>query len=93
MSKSFYMINQNTCTRVKLYGIDVKNIFLINGYIEDNKEKSNYIIINTCSFLKTKEEYISSLESVSKRIHVLENETYIYNINHSPGCSGVQSDE
>ena len=57
MSKSFYMINQNTCTRVKLYGIDVKNLFLINGYVEDNKEKSNYIIINTCSFLKTKEEY------------------------------------
>ena len=57
MSKSFYMINQNTCTRVKLYGIDVKNLFLINGYVEDNKEKSDYIIINTCSFLKTKEEY------------------------------------
>ena len=57
MSKSFYMINQNTCTRVKLNGIDVKNLFLINGYVEDNKEKSDYIIINTCSFLKTKEEY------------------------------------
>ena len=57
MSKSFYMINQNTCTRVKLYGIDVKNLFLINGYVEDNKEKSDYIIINTCSFLKAKEEY------------------------------------
>ena len=57
MPKSFYMINQNTCTRVKLYGIDVKNLFLINGYVEDNKEKSDYIIINTCSFLKTKEEY------------------------------------
>ena len=57
MSKSFYMINQNTCTRVKLYGIDVKNLFLINGYVEDNKEKFDFIIINTCSFLKTKEEY------------------------------------
>ena len=57
MSKSFCMINQNTCTRVKLYGIDVKKLFLINGYVEDNKEKSDYIIINTCSFLKTKEEY------------------------------------
>ena len=57
MLKSFYMINQNTCTRVKLFGIDVKNLFLINGYIEGTKEKSDYIIINTCSFLKTKEEY------------------------------------
>ena len=57
MLKSFYMINQNTCTRVKLYGIDVKNLFLINGYAEKDKEKSGYVIINTCSFLKTKEEY------------------------------------
>ncbi len=57
MSKSFYMINQNTCTRVKLYGIDVENLFLINDYVEETKEKADYIIINTCSFLKTKEEY------------------------------------
>lgn len=57
MLKSFYMINQNTCTRVKLYGIDVKNLFLINGYVEKDKEESGYVIINTCSFLKTKEEY------------------------------------
>lgn len=57
MLKSFCMINQNTCTRVKLYGIDIKNLFLINGYVEQNKDKSDYIIINTCSFLKTKEEY------------------------------------
>ena len=57
MSKSFYMINKSTCTRVKLYGLDVRNLFLINGYIEKSIDESDYIIINTCSFLKTKEEY------------------------------------
>lgn len=57
MSKSFYMINHNTCTRVKLYGLDVKNLFLINNFIEESIDKSDYIILNTCSFLKTKEDY------------------------------------
>ena len=48
MSKSFYMINKGTCTRVKLYGLDVRNLFLINGYIEKSIDESDYIIINTC---------------------------------------------
>ena len=69
MSKSFYMINQNTCTRVKLYGIDVKNLFLINGYVEEDIEKSDYIIINTCSFLKTKEEYFMNyIKNISSNL-------------------------
>ena len=58
MSKSFYMINKGTCTRVKLYGLDVRNLFLINGYIEKGIDEARYIIINTCSFLKTKEEFM-----------------------------------
>lgn len=58
MSKKIYVYNNNTCTRVKLYGIDVTNLFLINGYeIVKEVSESNLIIINTCSFLKSKEEY------------------------------------
>ena len=58
MSKSFYMINTNTCTRVKLYGVDIQNLFIINGYKEEKTlENADYIIINTCSFLKSKEEF------------------------------------
>ena len=58
MLKSFYIINKSTCTRVKLYGEDIRNLFIINNIQESkNIEKANYIIINTCSFLKTKEEY------------------------------------
>lgn len=58
MSKKFYMYNNGTCTRVKLYGLDVNNLFIVNGYEEvDKEENADYIIVNTCSFLKSKEEY------------------------------------
>lgn len=52
------MYNNGTCTRVKLYGVDVYNLFIVNGYEEVEKEElADYIIVNTCSFLKSKEEY------------------------------------
>ena len=69
MLKSFYIINKSTCTRVKLYGEDIRNLFIINNIQESkNIEKANYIIINTCSFLKTKEEYFMNYikELISK---------------------------
>ena len=50
-----YVINENTCTRVKLYGMDVINLFKINGWeIVKEKEEADYIAINTCSFLNSK---------------------------------------
>ena len=62
MLKSFYMYNNNTCTRVKLFGLDVENLFLENGYKKNKKsENSNLIIVNTCSFLKSKEKYFLDL--------------------------------
>ena len=65
MSKKIYIYNSNTCTRVKLYGIDVCNLFTINGYkLVENVTDANLIIINTCSFLKSKEEYF--LNFISK---------------------------
>ena len=65
MSKKIYIYNQNTCTRVKLYGIDVSNLFTINGYkLVEKETDANFIIINTCSFLKSKEEYF--LNFISK---------------------------
>ena len=61
MSKKIYVYNNNTCTRVKLYGIDVCNLFTLNGYeIVDTPGESNLVVINTCSFLKSKEEYFLS---------------------------------
>ena len=62
MLKKFYIYNRNTCTRVKLYGIDVENLFLENGYKKTKKvENSDLVIINTCSFLKSKEKYFLDL--------------------------------
>ena len=71
MLKNFYLINNNTCTRVKLYGIDIKNLFTINGYNEElTMDKAKYIIINTCSFLKTKEDYFMNyINKLSKEIN------------------------
>jgi len=58
MLKKIYIYNSKTCTRVKLYGIDVENLFKINGYeVANDVNSASIIIINTCSFLKSKEEY------------------------------------
>lgn len=53
-----FVINEGTCTRVKLYGMDVINLFKINGWeIVKNKEEADFIAINTCSFLNSKAAY------------------------------------
>lgn len=53
-----FLINQGTCTRVKLFGIDVKNNFLANGHTVCKKaEDAELIVVNTCSFIKPKEDY------------------------------------
>lgn len=53
-----FAYNNNTCTRVKLYGLDVIELFKINNNeIVDDKNNADIIIINTCSFLKSKELY------------------------------------
>ena len=60
-----YVENNNTCTRVKLYGMDVINLFKVNGCILVNSiNNADYIIINTCSFLNSKAKYF--LDKVKK---------------------------
>ena len=60
-----YVENNNTCTRVKLYGMDVINLFKCNGCeIVKNKNNADYIVINTCSFLNSKAKYF--LDKVKK---------------------------
>lgn len=52
--KAFFY-NRGTCTRVKLYGLDVINLFEVNGWeIVKEEEQADYIFINTCSFLESK---------------------------------------
>lgn len=53
-----YFYNNNTCTRVKLYGNDVIELFKINGgKIVENIDEAEYIFVNTCSFLESKSSY------------------------------------
>jgi len=53
-----YVINEDTCTRVKLYGMDIINLFKINGWeVIKEKTEADYIVINTCSFLNSKATY------------------------------------
>ena len=60
-----YIVNNNTCTRVKLYGMDVINLFKCNNCeIVKNKNNADYIVINTCSFLNSKAKYF--LDKVKK---------------------------
>ena len=60
-----YIENNNTCTRVKLYGMDVINLFKCNNCeIVKNKNNADYIVINTCSFLNSKAKYF--LDKVKK---------------------------
>lgn len=79
----FLIYNTGTCTRVKLYGEDVRNLCLLNGW-EETKEfnKADYIFINTCSFLKSKSDYF--LNQVRKcYLKVKEGQTLVI-----VGCLG-----
>lgn len=56
-----YFYNHGTCTRVKLYGLDVIELFKVNGWtIVENQIDADYIFINTCSFLESKSSYFLS---------------------------------
>lgn len=60
-----YFYNNNTCTRVKLYGQDVLELVKINnGEIVKTIEEADYIFVNTCSFLESKSSYF--LEFIRK---------------------------
>lgn len=59
-----YFMNQGTCTRVKLFGEDVIKLFTINGNsVSASINEADYIFVNTCSFLQSKEDYFIRLIS------------------------------
>lgn len=67
---NFYLYNQGTCTRLKLVGEELKELLIKNGWQNVSKDQSEIIFINSCSFLKTKEDeflkLISKINSVKK---------------------------
>jgi len=52
---SFYIYNQGTCTRLALFGEELRQILLLNGWVQNIAGKADYIFINSCSFIKLKE--------------------------------------
>ena len=63
----FYLINRMTCTRVKLFGEDLKKLFISNGWKESSFSDADYLLINSCSFLKSREDYfIREIEKMVK---------------------------
>ena len=54
----FYIYNAGTCIRVKFFGEDVRNLLKLNGWNECSVAAiTDYLIINTCSFLESKSSY------------------------------------
>lgn len=54
--KNFHLINDKVCTRLKLHGEDVRNLLLNNKWKESDIGYADYILINTCAFLKRVED-------------------------------------
>ena len=65
--KTFHLINDKVCTRLKLYGEDIKKSLLMNGWIPDSRDKACFMFINTCAFLKrVEDETIQRIKSLDK---------------------------
>jgi MiaB/RimO family radical SAM methylthiotransferase len=58
---NFYIINKRTCTRVKLFGEDLRKLLIVNGWKQVSLRQAEWIFINSCSFLKSQENYFISL--------------------------------
>lgn len=57
MENTFFVLNNKTCTRLKLYSEDLKNLLLANNWeISSNPSLSQYIFVNTCAFTGKKED-------------------------------------
>jgi MiaB/RimO family radical SAM methylthiotransferase len=68
--KSIFLFNDGTCVRVELFGLEVKKLFEANGWqAADSPRAASLIIVNTCSFLKSREDFfmdrIATLHSTS----------------------------
>jgi len=54
--KSFYLYNKGTCTRLKLFGEEVKNLLIENDWRERSSDQADLILFNSCSFIRKKEQ-------------------------------------
>lgn len=70
MKTKFFFLNKETCVRLKIFGEEIYKTLLHNHWkelSEDQIEQANYIFINSCSFLKDKEDKCLSIISKAKQ--------------------------
>lgn len=57
MPLKFYLLNENVCIRLMLYGEDVKELLRANNWQETPLiEEADIVLINTCAFMKNAED-------------------------------------
>lgn len=62
------MLNDGVCIRLKLFGEDIKRLLANNNWKETCSEKADYIFINSCSFLLSKEkEFLRIINKQNER--------------------------
>lgn len=71
MPLKFYLLNENVCIRLMLYGEDVQELLHANNWTETLLiEEADIILVNTCAFMKNAEDRaVHSIQNIlrSKR--------------------------
>ncbi|MFA6227597.1 MAG: radical SAM protein [Patescibacteria group bacterium] len=64
---SFHLCNNNVCTRLYLFGQDLKSLLLQNCWQELPLNQADLIFVNSCSFLtKTENFFLAKIEKLDK---------------------------
>ncbi len=65
-----FLINEGTCTRVKLFGVDAQRLFELNGHqTTERMEDADLVVINTCSFLQSREDFfMQQIEQITREL-------------------------
>ncbi len=64
MSKTFSMVNENVCIRLKLFGEEVRQLLEKNGWQEKKVGEASRVFMNSCNFLERIEQ--KTLERIKK---------------------------
>ena len=70
MKPKFFFINKETCVRLKIFGEEIYKTLLHNHWqevSEDEIKLADYVFINSCSFLKDKEDKCLSIINKAKQ--------------------------
>lgn len=78
MKTSFYLQNTDVCTRMELHGENLRQLLIENGWEQTSMNEADYIIFNTCAFIKkTEEEATIKLLELNEKLLELNNNKLI----------------